>query len=376
MTSVLLCGGGHAQLFVLEALAQARPGGATVTLISARRLHAYSGMLPGMIGGRYAEAEISVDLAALALAAGANFVEGEISGFAAGTRTVSLRDGRQFSGDLVSLAVGSTVAGLELPGVREFACMVKPIERALAIGPALDAASARADGLVHVVVVGGGAAGCELAWAARARLAAQRRPARVTIVEHGASVLADRRATVRRAAIVASDRLGVAIETRAVVASVGRDAVTLQDARVLPADVCIWAAGSRALPWLLESGLTCDAHGYVQVDAELRALHHDGIYAAGDTAAPILAPSTPKAGVYAVRAGPILAANLLATIRGAAPAAQWMPQRDFLALLNTGDGRAILSWRRIVLKGRWVMRLKDRIDQGFLQRFRSIGAAP
>ena len=59
--------------------------------------------------------------------------------------------------------------GTELPGVAERALLVKPIDRAGEIVPALSRALA-ADEAPAVVIVGGGAAGIEIALAVRARL--------------------------------------------------------------------------------------------------------------------------------------------------------------------------------------------------------------
>ena len=76
-----------------------------------------------------------------------------------------------------------------------------------------------------------------------------------------------------------------------------------------------------------------------------------------------------KAGVYAVRCGPILAENLrrLAARRDLRV---YRPQRGFLSLLNLGDGTAIGVERGFSFEGRWVMRLKDRIDRRFMEKYR------
>ncbi len=49
-----------------------------------------------------------------------------------------------------------------------------------------------------------------------------------------------------------------------------------------------------------------------------------------------------------------------------------MPQRDFLALLSTGDGSALLRWRGIALEGRWVQQAKTWIDESYLRRYRTL----
>jgi hypothetical protein len=68
----------------------------------------------------------------------------------------------------------------------------------------------------------------------------------------------------------------------------------------------------------------------------------------------------------------VLSANLAAACRGREPPATYHPQRRFLALLNTGDGGAILSYGPFAAAGRWPMVLKDRIDRGFVRRFKRL----
>ncbi|HEU5039409.1 MAG TPA: hypothetical protein VFT84_01230 [Gemmatimonadales bacterium] len=98
-------------------------------------------------------------------------------------------------------------------------------------------------------------------------------------------------------------------------------------------------------------------------------MSHPSVFASGDAAALEGHPDLAKAGVYAVRQGPVLRDNLLAALGGRRPRRRFRPQRRFLALLNTGDGRAILSYGDIAATGGWAMALKDRIDRRFMARF-------
>ncbi len=82
-------------------------------------------------------------------------------------------------------------------------------------------------------------------------------------------------------------------------------------------------------------------------------------------------PATPKAGVYAVRQGPVLARNLRAALGQGRPAG-YVPQQTFLSLLNTADGKALLRWRGIVSHSRLAWRLKDRIDRRFVLGYRAL----
>ncbi len=98
----------------------------------------------------------------------------------------------------------------------------------------------------------------------------------------------------------------------------------------------------------------------------MRSISHPEVFAVGDCAE--WAPPLPKAGVYAVRMGPVLAHNLHATLGGRA-LRSYAPQPRFLALLATADGRAIASRGRWSAEGHCMWRLKDHIDRGFVRSF-------
>ncbi len=78
MKQVLLLGAGHAQLSVLSALAQQRMPSADVLLrVAGYTRQIYSGMVPGLIAGRYAEDDCAIDVVPLAAAAGVHLRIGQ-----------------------------------------------------------------------------------------------------------------------------------------------------------------------------------------------------------------------------------------------------------------------------------------------------------
>jgi selenide,water dikinase len=145
--------------------------------------------------------------------------------------------------------------------------------------------------------------------------------------------------------------------------------VQLADGGSVAAVAVIWATGLIGAPFLAASGLACDAAGCVRVDAALRSLNHPFVFAAGDCAS--LDPPRPKAGVWAVRAGPPLETNLRRAIAGR-PLRPWRPQRRALAILGLGGGRA-LAWRGgLSLHGRLAWAWKDRLDRRWVARYLGI----
>jgi selenide,water dikinase len=368
---LVLLGGGHAHLFVLEGLIKRPLAGVDTTLISLSERQAYSGMVPGLIGGRYCPSELSFDLSAISLRGGVTFLRAEAAELIPGEHRVRLSGGRTLDYDVLSVATGSTIEGWDSPGVDEHAYRVKPIGRAVEIVPALEQAAAGSEAPA-VVVVGGGAAGIEVALGARARL---RRlgcaAASVTLLESGPRLLGGgmpRGEGLIARALVANQ---VTVRLGCRVSAVLPDAVLPESGEALPANLTIWSTGATAPPLLRQSGLPLDPRGFLLVDHQLRSLGDPSVFAAGDAATLAHRSATAKAGVYAVREGPVLWKNLVASLSGL-PLEAYHPQQSFLAILNTGDGKAMLSYRSRATWSTWAMVLKDRIDRSFMRRFQRL----
>lgn len=362
---LVLLGGGHAHLFVLEALRAGRLPGADVTLVSPAAGHAYAAMLPGLLAGLLTEADCTFDLAALAQQAGARFVEGRGERIDAAERRVHLSSRRPLEYDYLSIGTGSVPAGLEVPGVATRAHALRPVERTRALIAALDAAPTG----VRVAVVGGGATGIETAFAIRARLGAR---GSVAVLEQGPRLLAGRSPAAAEVALreLRSRDIGVALGAR--VEAVEEGSLAVGFGARMPADLAVWAAGVTATPLARDAGLETDEAGFVLVDGNLRSVSHPTIFAAGDAASLREAPWVPKAGAYAVRQGPVLAKNLASLATGKPVTRFYRPQRDHLALIGTNAGRAIFVRGRTAIAAPWAQRLKDYLDRGFVRRFQDL----
>jgi NADH dehydrogenase FAD-containing subunit len=124
--------------------------------------------------------------------------------------------------------------------------------------------------------------------------------------------------------------------------------------------------GAAAPSWPRASGLATDNLGFIRVGPSLQSVSHPHILAAGDVAS--YHEARPKSGVFAVKAGPILAENLRALCEGGTPR-PWTPQQHALYLIATGDRHALASWGPWAFSGDWVWRWKDWIDRRFMRRF-------
>jgi selenide,water dikinase len=369
---VVLVGAGHAHVQVLRRQLMAPLPGARVTLVVDRPVAVYSGMLPGLLSGRYRAHELEVDALPLARRAGVRVLVAAATGVDAAARRLHLEGRPPLPYDVASLDVGSTVAGLDTPGVREHAVPTRPIA-------AFDEVTTRAFGRLRgrrsaaVVVVGAGAAGTELAFCAQLRLRAEGvAEPRVTVVDAGDRWARGRSAAAGARVAEAARERGLTLRAGRRAARVEADAVHLDDGEVLPADLVLWVTGAVGSPWLAASGLPVDALGFVRVADTLAVHGAPGLFAVGDCAVPDGWPEVPKAGVHAVRAGPVLIDNLRAAVTGG-PLRPYVPQRDYFALLDLGDGRAVGDKWGVAARGAWLQRWKERIDRRFVERFQVLG---
>jgi selenide,water dikinase len=374
---IVLCGGGHAHVHVLQAFAKAPVPGAEVTLVSPFPRQIYSGMVPGWISGRYPLDACTIALPPLAEAARVRWVRGEAVSLDAAHRRLRLADGTLLDYDVLSLDTGSVQRRDRIPGAAEHALFVRPMEtfatRWQALQQEIEFVTSAEGGrrLLAIAVVGGGAGGVELALALHHRLAGA---ARVTLVSgpaepvptHPAGTRSRVAEVLRRQRIPVMRMTCVAIADREVVLrSPGGAHVTLAS------DLTLLATGADAPAWIADSGLALDEAGFVATGPTLQSRSHPEVFAAGDVSSRTDAPH-PRSGVFAVRAGPPLAVNLARFATGGA-LERWRPQRRSLNLLACGDGTAIASWGPFSAQGGWVWRWKDRIDRGFIARYR-VGA--
>jgi selenide,water dikinase len=361
-THLVLIGGGHAHVQLLHRWITAPPPRTRLTLVVDQPRAVYSGMVPGYAAGDYALHELEIDAARLARRAGAHVARARAIAIDAAAQRIAVEDGPPVEYDVASLDVGSTVRGLDRPGVREHALATRPFRDSV---QRLGATLARLPEQARITVVGGGAAGVELGFTLRARAPA----ARMMVLSDADEILpGDSVRAARRVRHEAKAR-GIVIRTGARVVAVEPDGVCLDGDRV-SADLVVWATGAAPWPWLAASSLPTDAAGFVRVAPTLVVHGHDTLFAAGDCATIDGAPWVRKAGVYAVREGPVLEANLRARVTGKA-LRPYRPQRRILSIIHLGNRRALATKWGLVTVGHWVWRWKRLVDERFVHRYRS-----
>jgi selenide,water dikinase len=370
---LVLVGGGHAQVYVLEAFAARPMPNVHITLLARDVLTPYSGMIPGYIAGHYTAEQCHIDLERLAHRAGAVVVNDEAVGLDVAGRMVHCLNGAPIPYEFVSLDIGSTPNLKGVPGAEALATPAKPISTLRHRWSAILDRVVREPGMFRFVTVGGGAAGVELTLAMRHRLRAFARRHRrdpddysFAVVSAG-DVLHGHNASVRRRFRRILQKRGVALAEHDPVRAIVDDHVACASGRRFDYDELIWATEASGPAWLAGTGLQLDQSGFVVVDAALRSVSNPRVFAAGDVASNRDHPR-PKAGVFAVRQGPPLAENLRRSLAGE-PLVPFVPQTKFLSLISTGNKYAVASLGSLAMEGRLMWLLKDRIDRGWMRRW-------
>lgn len=418
---VVLLGGGHTNTQLIKFFRAKEYSHVEFILISDREEAFYSGMLPGTVGGLYGhETEAILHLPSLCRNRGWRFICERASGIDANSQHVLLSNGESVFYDILSVDVGSETSGCDRKDIQQHAVTTRPIALLM---PKLrsfedkfeEEGKENQDSTItpRVVVVGAGAAGVELAFGVHNRLIHRFGSVDVVLLDSNPQVLSQEDTDLQ---ILATQRLrecDISIMNNTRVSLVEDQYILLENGQRIPYDVVLFATGASAPKWIkTKTNLTTCEKGFISVNEFLQSVSHPNVFAAGDCASlsHVQHNFPPKAGVYAVRMGPPLIQNVKTLINASTkdmkeeeerekrekeknsnkppppPSSstirrrslslaekkslqEYHPQTGFLKLLMTGDGRAIGSKFGISFEGEWVWKMKNWIDQSWMDLY-------
>jgi selenide,water dikinase len=382
VSDLVLLGGGHANIQVLKRFAMNPVGGLRITLISNQTHSPYSGMLPGYLAGYYGYEECHFDLRRLCEELGQRFIQANIIGIDPHRKTVRLEGRPEIRYDCAAINVGIAPRpiGNLAPESAGKLIPMKPISQFIAHWDRLIAELKTYQGQepLALAVVGAGAAGVEIAIILKMLIDRNGWNAEVSLIHrHDFLVSAeDARAQEQLAETLA--RAGIKVLPNTEVLQYQENGLLLKDdqGRLRCKDFhrILIATEAAAPPWFKDSGLPVDPNGFVKVDGKLRVENEDALFAAGDCIRFTPSPLK-KAGVYAVRQGPVLEHNLRAFFTRKSALKTFRPKKHVLSLITTGDRRAIAHQDDASIL-RWLCpsllwRVKDKIDRNFMRRFQA-----
>jgi NADH:ubiquinone reductase (H+-translocating) len=290
---VVIIGGGFAGLSALQALPSGR---ASVTVVDRNVYSTFQPLLYQVATAGLTSADVAYPLWSATGRRDASYRKGEVAGIDVEQRIVMLTAGESLRYDYLIVATGVSAAFFGVPGAAEHTLSLYTRRDSVVLRNALmDALELRNEGRtdpeLDITVVGGGPTGVELS-GTLAELRNFALPAvypnidasmfRVRLIEMAEALLMPYHDSLRRYTLRQLTRRGVEVLLNTTIKEVRAGSVLLADGSERRSDVTVWAAGVTAVADPLSADLPRGRGGRIEVDADLRVVGHDRVFAAGD----------------------------------------------------------------------------------------------
>ena len=263
------------------------------------------------------------------------FRQGEVTGVDWERRLVHLHEEDDVAFDYLIVAAGATANFFAIPGAERYSYPLYTMSDALRVRNHLlslfEEADAKpsliADGILNIVVVGGGPTGVEVAGAV-AELVSKvldrdfhdldLSVTRVILLERGESLLAPFDPDLQEYTVQTLEKMGVEVRLGTSVTRIAEDRVVLADGSTIPTRMVVWAAGIRAQDVAEELGVERGAGGRIVVEPDLSIPGHTEAFAIGDIAdiADGSGGRLPQLAQVALQGGRFAADQILRTLAG------------------------------------------------------------
>ena len=361
---LVLLGGGHANVQVLQKLCMNEYVGLHTILISDNYEATYSGMTPGFVKNDFLENEIQIDLQRLCFNAGATFVKDSIKSLDFKLNEIALIKNSNISFDILSINTGSVSKTNKILISNDAKYIfVKPINNLVKNLPKIDEVINNSI-ITNIAIVGGGISAYEISFSLK-----QRYQDKLKILIVGKSKLAEQninRFTRNKIEDISRD-MGIR-EVQGEVVSISRNNITLASGNVIESNFNIISTGSGTPNWVDKSFIEKDEDGFILVNEKLQSKSNNNIFVSGDIAS-IIDNFRVKSGVMAVRQGEILKENIFFKLQNK-PLLSFKPQKNWLYIIGTYNQKAILNYYFFSFHGSWCWKLKTYIDKKFINRFK------
>ena len=336
---IVILGGGFAGLAVARSLERIlRRGEAEATVVSRDNYALFTPMLPEVSSGGLEARHVVTPLRSQLRRT--NVLLAEVTAIDLPSCRIKVRfalgdEIAELEYDHLVIALGSVTTNFGIPGVAEHSFAFKRLEDAERLRnhvvATLELADARTDpaerrSLLTYVCVGGGYTGIEVAGEladffgsiARFYPRVDRREIRIVIVEGGPRLIPDLAPRMGEYSAQFLRRRGVEIVLGDLVARLDERGLALKSGARIDSATVVWSAGVRPSPFLAELGLPHARNGALLARADMSVEGHEGVWALGDSA---WIPDSrggfyPMTAQHAIREGPVLAANIVRTLRG------------------------------------------------------------
>ncbi len=369
---IILIGGGHSNIQVIKSWAMNPPKNAKLILISDQANAPYSGMLPLYIKGEYTFDEVHFDLRRICALAHVDFIESKVTKIDPEKKIILLENRPSVSYDYASINTGIIPLESFLDYSKEKdekrVVFLKPISKLIYKFEIILQEITKSNKTLHLAMIGGGAAGIEMTFMIQARLQDLNKNCNLSLFHNTKELLKGHHVRSQELIVQNLQKSGIKIYLNTEINSFKDNTLTSNNNETYPCDFLFVSTHAMAPSWPKESGLSVCSEGFIKVDNFLNVINSPSLFAAGDCIQ-FSNFKLNKAGVYAVRQGPILKHNLRHVIGEEKSFIPYKPQKSILGLIHSGVDDVIYSKGRFVHSGKRYYKLKKYIDKKFMENF-------
>jgi NADH dehydrogenase len=336
---IVILGGGFAGLATARRLERLlRPDEATIAVVSQENYSVFTPMLPEVGSGNLETRHVVTPVRAQLRRS--RFVLGDVCGIDLDKKTIDVEhpiagSHQTLEYDHLVLALGSVTSTFGLPGIEELSLPYKTLEDADRLRnhviAMLETAAVTSDPAVRkrlltFAFVGGGFTGVETAgemadfFRSTLRYYPSIAPGDIEIVliEGGKKLLPELQAGMGEYSAKALERRGIRVLLETLVASADARGLRFKDGTSIETGTIVWSAGVRPSPLVAALPVAHGRGGTIAAAEDFSVPGRPGLWAIGDCASIPMPDGTkaPATAQHAIREGPVLARNIVATIRG------------------------------------------------------------
>lgn len=373
--AIVLLGIGHTNAHILKSWKMKPVDDCQLICVSNFPIATYSGMLPGVLAGQYPIEAMEIDLVRLCASANVRLVIGEVTGIDDQHNRITFANRPDLAFDVLSIGIGSrpSFEGITIDDDSPVVS-IKPMQTfKQRLENRFHQLSDREE--VSIAIVGGGIGSIEIAFCLERFLQTKNETKfKLKLVAGKSGVGAGVLDATRQRVLDRLAARSIEVVQGQRVQRIGATQLTLSDGEQVAADIVLWATNAVGPELLQRFDHPKDGRGFLLTKRTLQTKSSKNIFAVGDSGT-IEGAGLDKAGVYAVRQGPVLWENLQRALQDR-PLQDYRPQTDYLKLINTADGRSIAEYKGRSFYGRWCWWLKDRIDRNFMAMYQNYQPMP
>ena len=363
---LILLGAGHSNIEVLRKFGKSPLDGLRLTIINNSYYSTYSGMVPGYLQGIYKWEEINLDLVKLCKVYGHRLIIGSITKINTNSKSIFLVNRPPVNYDLLSINLGIKSDSSKIKGAEKHCLKLKPISSIKENFDKLFKFN-KINKKNNIIIIGAGAAGFEVALALKENLKKMNIQNKIILLSKNSSVL---NKFNKKAEIIAKKTLkknNVIFKCFAEVEKVTNEYVSLKNGEKIFGKLPILATNSGPVDLLKKSNLPLNENGSIIIEKNLLVSENKHVFSSGDIAE-IKGHHLPKAGVFAVKQGKVLAKNIRKLLLNQR-LKSYNPQKSYLSIIGLSYGQALAIKSVFSIKGSILWYIKKFIDKKFIKKY-------